>query len=106
MWAEWEKTFHFPHYRLARGRMTVLNKPGEQDEARLKQNFKSMGWHHSQWKRRRIVHLSPQKVHVDTVFTRYRADDSVIASFESLYILIKEEMGDGASKCAPVLPSS
>jgi len=33
---DWEATFHFPHYRLASGRMTVLSEPGKQDEARLK----------------------------------------------------------------------
>jgi len=30
-------------------------------------------------------------VHVDTKFTRCRADGSVISSYESLYILTKEE---------------
>ena len=87
----WEKTFHFPHYRLASGRMTVLSEPGKQNEARLKQSFASMGWHHSRWDRRRIIHMSDNKVHVDTKFTRYRADGTVIASFESLYILTSED---------------
>jgi len=48
-------------------------------------------WHHCRWDRRRIIHLSPDKVHVDTKFTRCRADGSVISSFESLYILTKED---------------
>ncbi len=87
----WEKTFHFPHYRLASGRMTVLREPGKQNQARLKQYFASIGWHHSRWDRRRIIHISDNKVHVDTKFTRYRADGTVIASFESLYILTSED---------------
>ena len=33
--AAWERTFHFPHYRLASGRMNVLDKPGMQDAARV-----------------------------------------------------------------------
>lgn len=88
--AAWERTFHFPHYRLASGKMSVLDRPGMQDAARV---WGSAGqdWHHSRWDRRRIVHSSPDKVHVDTKFTRCRADGSVIGSYESLYILTKEE---------------
>ncbi len=89
--ASWERTFHFPHYRLASGRMTVLDRPGQQDEARLWQTMASSGWHHSKWDRRRIVHASNDKIHVDTKFTRYRADGSSIGSYESLYILTKED---------------
>jgi len=86
----WERTFHFPHYRLASGKMTVLDRPGLQDATRV---WGSAGsdWHHSRWYRRRIIHSSPDKVHVDTKFTRCRADGSVISSFESLYILTKED---------------
>ena len=87
--AAWERTFHFPHYRLASGKMSVLDRPGLQDASKV---WASAGsdWHHSRWDRRRIIHSSPEKVHVDTKFTRCRADGSVIGSFESLYILTKE----------------
>jgi hypothetical protein len=87
----WERIFHFPHYRLASGKMTVLERPGQQDEARLWQTMAASGWHHSKWDRRRIVHASADKIHVDTKFTRYRADGSRIGSYESLYILTKED---------------
>ena len=87
----WEKTFHFPHYRLASGNMRILNKPGEQDGERIKSNLTARGWHHSGWDRRDIVHASESKVHVDTQFTRYRADGTVVASYESLYVLTYEE---------------
>src|SRR5262245_7693812 len=87
----WERTFHFPHYRLASGNMSVLERPGMQDAARLWKTMADSGWHHSKWDRRRIVHLSADKVHVDTQFTRYRADGSRIGSYESLYILTKED---------------
>lgn len=86
----WEETFHFPHYRLASGNMRVLNEPGEQDVERIRQNLTARGWHHSGWDRRNIVHISESKVHVDTQFTRYRADGTVIASYESLYVLTYE----------------
>ena len=88
--AAWERTFHFPHYRLASGKMNVLDRPGSQDATRV---WVSAGrdWHHSRWDRRRIIHSSADKVHVDTKFTRRRADGSVIGSFESLYIVTNED---------------
>ena len=86
----WERTFHFPHYRLASGRMNVLERAGLQDPARV---WASAGadWHHSKWDRRVIIHSSNEKVHVDTRFTRYRADGSKIGSYDSLYILTMED---------------
>lgn len=86
----WEETFHFPHYRLASGNMRILNEPGEQDVERIRKNLTARGWHHSGWDRRNVVHISASKVHVDTQFTRYRADGTVIAAYESLYVLTYE----------------
>jgi len=88
--AAWERTFHFPHYRLASGRMSVLDGPGQQTVAQLR-NGLGPEWDHSAWGRLRIIHTSPDKVHVDTLFTRYRKDGSVIGGFESLYVVTKED---------------
>ncbi|HSB12451.1 MAG TPA: hypothetical protein VLM38_23385 [Blastocatellia bacterium] len=85
----WERTFQFPHYRLASGRMTVLDRPGMQDPERIRISVGS-DWHHSKWDRRRIIHASADKAHVDTQFTRYRADGTKMGTYESLYILTKE----------------
>ena len=89
--AAWEQTFQFPHYRLAGGQMKVLDNPGEQEGAVMKARFAEMGWHHSAWKHRKIINASATKVHVETRFTRYRADGTEIATFDSLYILTKED---------------
>lgn len=86
----WERTFHFPHYRLASGRMAVLDQPGQQTVAQLR-SLAGAEWDHSQWGRLRILHTSPDKVHVDTLFIRYRRDGSIIGAFESLYVVTKEE---------------
>ena len=89
-----ERTYHFPHYRLASGGMAVLDAPGTETEAWMNTTYKTLresGWDHTSWTRRRIVHISDSKVHVDTEFTRYRRDGSVIGSFESLYIVTKED---------------
>lgn len=91
---EEERTYHFPHYRLASGRMAVVNERGVQTQARMNATYKAFrdaGWDHSSWARRRIVHLSESKAHVDTEFTRYRKDGSVIGSYESLYVVTRED---------------
>jgi hypothetical protein len=86
----WERSIHFPHYRLASGEMMIQNGPGELSLEALKRAL-GKEWHHSKWQRKSIVHLSESKVHVDTSFARFRKDGSVIASYDSLYILTKED---------------
>jgi hypothetical protein len=85
-----ERTLHFPYYRLASERMTVLDRAGQETSEQLR-NGVGPEWDHSQWGRLRIIHSSSDKVHVDTLFTRYRRDGSIISSFESLYVVTKEQ---------------
>lgn len=87
----WEGTYHFPHYRLASGKMSVLEKAGLRDSAKVFGPLIKAGWDYSKWDHRNIIQASDNKVHVDTKFTRYRKDGSVVASYESLYVLTKED---------------
>lgn len=86
--AAFEKTFNFPSVRLASNTLTLIepgyHKPEMLSRGALKE------WHHSAWEHRKIIHSGPDKVHIDTRFTRYRADGSVIASFDSIYIVTNE----------------
>ena len=43
-------------------------------------------WDHSAWERREVIHAGPDKVHIDTRFTRYRKDGTVIGGFDSVYV--------------------
>jgi hypothetical protein len=86
----WEATYQFPHYRLAGGKMSVLEKAGLRDSAQVFGGLQKTGWDHSVWDHHNIVQASADKVHVDTRFSRYRADGSLIGHYESLYILTKE----------------
>ena len=47
-------------------------------------------WDHSAWERREVIHAGPDKVHIDTRFTRYRKDGSVIGGFDSIYVVTRE----------------
>ena len=84
-----EKTFHFPHFRFARNKMLVIDRPGRLIPALVWGNLGS-DWGHSEWVHLRIVHSSSDKMHVDTKFARYKVDGSLIGTYESLYILTHE----------------
>src|SRR5215510_5546833 len=88
------RAMHFPHYRLANGTMSVLDQPGTpRTPGGAADGIRQTDpdWHHTKWDRRTIVGWSNEKVHVDTQFTRYRKDDTPIASYESLYVVTKEQ---------------
>lgn len=86
----WESTYQFPHFRLASGKMHELEKPGLRDSLSVFGALQKAGWHHSKWEHRNIVHASDNKVHVDTQFSRFKADGTKLGVYESLYILTKE----------------
>lgn len=86
----WERTYQFPHYRLASGKMSVLERAGLRDSTSVFGPLQTAGWAYSKWDHRNIVQASADKVHVDTKFTRYRKDGSKVAAYESLYVLTKE----------------
>ncbi len=83
-----EATFNFPSVRLASNTLALIEKgyhhPGMFERGALKD------WHHSAWDRRAVIHAGPDKVHIDTRFTRYRADGSVIGHFDSIYVVTCE----------------
>jgi hypothetical protein len=84
-----EKTFNFPSVRLASGKLITLN-PGDMKPERYTTGALAE-WDHSKWERRDVIHAGPDKVHIDTRFTRYRKDGSVIGGFDSVYVITLED---------------
>ena len=87
------ETYHFPHYRLARGTMSVWETKEDAIRAHVTifEVLPDTGWHHSAWVHRRFVTIGENKVHVDTRFGRYREDGSEIGTYDSLYVLTKKD---------------
>ncbi|MEJ0025396.1 MAG: hypothetical protein WDN01_05150 [Rhizomicrobium sp.] len=83
-----EATFNFPSVRLASNRMVILNK-GDMTPERFTTGALAE-WDHSAWERRAVIHAGADKVHIDTRFTRYRKDGSVIGGFDSIYVITNE----------------
>ena len=82
------KTFNLPTVRIASGKMVILNKDDFTPQRFLAESLKE--WDHSKWERRNVIHAGADKVHIDTRFTRYRKDGSVIGGFDSIYIVTNE----------------
>ena len=84
-----EQTFNFPSIRLASNTMRIINK-GDQTEATF-DHASLKEWDHSAWEKREIIHSGADKVHIDTRFTRYRKDGSIIGGFDSIYVVTCED---------------
>jgi hypothetical protein len=85
----WEKTFNFPSIRLASNTMVII-EPGYHQPGMFERGPLS-DWDHSAWDRREIIHAGADKVHIDTRFTRYRKDGTVIGGFDSIYVVTRED---------------
>ncbi len=81
---------HFPHVRLASGKVTVWQKRGDYKIDGFKARAGD-GWHHSTWDERTPIHVGADKVHLKVKFSRRRADNSLIGTFETIYILTKQD---------------
>jgi len=84
-----EKTFNFPSVRLASNTLVII-EPGYHKPEMFERGALA-DWHHSAWERRNVIHAGSDKVHIDTRFTRYRADGSVLGSFDSIYVVTNEK---------------
>ena len=79
-------SYNFPHVRLASGKLTVWQRPGDY---KLK-DFRARagdGWAKSQWEERTPIHVGPDKVHLAVEFSRWRKDGSLIGRYKSIYIV-------------------
>jgi hypothetical protein len=83
-----EATFNFPSVRLASNTLVII-EPGYHHPGMFNQGALA-DWDHSAWERREVIHAGVDKVHIDTRFTRYRADGSVIGGFDSIYVVTCE----------------
>ncbi len=82
-----DAAFHFPHVRIASGRIHVLEQPASRTDDFFDRFIEQTGWHYSLWDYRRAVQSTDDKVHFAVQFTRYRADDSVIGHYPSMWIV-------------------
>jgi len=85
--AAYEDSFNFPHVRFASSKVTIINRGYHKPEMFTTGSLTD--WDHSAWQRRNVIHAGADKVHIDTRFSRFRKDGSVIGGFDSIYIVTR-----------------
>ena len=86
-------TLGYPHVRLASGTVRIwetIDEATEQMRANMALIRERLGWDHSEWDHKRVIHAGDRKVHLDVQFTRYRADGSVIGVYPAVYVVVDD----------------
>lgn len=89
----WAGTLNYPHVRFASGTVTIWHTAEEFAAGESFERLAAVGWDHSRWISRDVVLVSPGKVHVNTVFQRFNANNEPIGTYESLYIVTRDSNG-------------
>jgi len=88
----WIATLHFPHVRLASGRVVVANTPAEYAPGFDFERFASAtGWDHSVLDAADVIQSFTDKVHVAVQFSRYRGDGSRIGTYWAVYVVTEQD---------------
>ena len=85
----WAATLNFPHVRFASGTVQVYQSAIEFLDRPVFETLSDSGWDHSHWISRQVVLASSDKVHINTVFQRFNANNQPIGTYESLYIVTR-----------------
>ena len=88
--AAWADTLQFPHVRLASGTVVVYPDRASFIGAMDLDAFAaSTGWRRSSWDNMVVIQESSSKVHIRVRFSRFDAQDELMASYDSLYVIEK-----------------
>jgi len=89
----WAGSLNYPHVRFASGTVTIWHTAEEFAAGESFERLAAIGWDHSRWLSREVVLVSAGKVHVNTVFQRFNANNEPIGTYESLYIVTRDANG-------------
>ena len=78
-------TLHFPHFRLAGTTMKIWPDATQY----LADFFARAGdsWSYTRWGSLEVISSASDKVHIRARVDRFRADDSLLSRFESLWVI-------------------
>ena len=89
-------TLGYPHVRLASGRVRIWQDVDEATAEMVTSIVairERLGWDHSRWDHKRLIHAGDGEVHLDVQFTRYSADGSVIGVYPARVYVVVEQPG-------------
>ena len=84
-------TIHTPHVRISENGVRIYNNLQELQENYLKDFVDRAGdsWHHTVLDSTEVLHNSQNKVHVYIQWTRYDANDLLLATHKALWIMTR-----------------
>lgn len=83
-----DDTLHFPHIRIASGRVHTMVR-GEHGDQFFQKFVEQTGWEYSLWDYRRAIQSGSDKVHFAVQFTRYQKEGKAIGVYPSMWIVTK-----------------
>lgn len=87
---DWSLSLQYPHVRPSARRDPVITMSAEEYAAGVDfQRPVSMGWDHSEWDSKEIVHLSDHKAHGAGQYSRYNAQGEKFWTNQVVYIITK-----------------
>jgi hypothetical protein len=78
---------HFPHVILSGEQLVIWEQPGQLPATFFDDLTRDTGWHHTAYHEQQVVLLSPRKVHLRVVYSRNRADGSIITEHRNVLIV-------------------
>ena len=87
----WLATMHYPHVRHADTKLTIDETPPTNSQEIFVTLQKTIGWARTRLDSKQIVQSDPEKVHVAVTVTRLRQNGSEIHTFNSLYVVTKQD---------------
>ncbi|MBL7174482.1 MAG: hypothetical protein ISS66_01535 [Desulfobacteraceae bacterium] len=87
---DWSESLQYPHVRPSARRDPRIFQTAEEYEAGV--NFDRpirMGWDHSEWDSKEVLHASNNKVHAAGQYTRYTAEGEKIMTNHVTYIVTR-----------------
>lgn len=86
----WAATFNYPHVRIASGEVGVWETEEEFAAWIDFDAFAGRDWDHSEWNEIEAIQVAENGANVALTFSRYNADDEVISTFNTLYLVTNE----------------
>ncbi|MBK5415493.1 hypothetical protein [Pseudomonas sp. TH31] len=82
---------HFPHVILSGENLVIWDRAGQLPDDFFVELTRQTGWDHTVYQDKRVVLVSPRKVHLYVRYSRNRADGAVITFHENLWVVTWDE---------------
>jgi hypothetical protein len=99
-----KKTLHYPHVRINEAGGVNIWKDASEAGTNFDGLVRAEGWARSSLDSVTMRSNDPVKVHFEVVFSRYKADGTKYATYQSLWIVTKKDDGWGVQARSSFAP--